>query len=96
MKPEDAERNRLWLRAIFNRIRPDNDFVDVLSIVREYFPGISDKDAGYIIWNETGWPCFWETSDWETCMRKQLQIAKDIRAEEKKNFYRRMDEQDDN
>lgn len=55
-----------------------------LEIVREYFPGASDRAAGYILWNMTGWPEYWETNDAEACMRRQLQAAKDdgVTAEE--------------
>ncbi len=28
-------------------------------IVREFFPDATDDDAGYILWNHTGYPCFW-------------------------------------
>lgn len=41
-------------------------------IVREYFPGISDGDMNVVLWEFTGWPCFWD-GDPETCLRRQLE-----------------------
>ena len=28
-------------------------------IALEYGESITDDEASYILWNETGWPCFW-------------------------------------
>lgn len=42
-----------------------------LELVREFFPDISDDDAGDILWNRTGYPCFWE-GDPVTHFRKQI------------------------
>ncbi len=47
-----------------------------VDIVREYFPSASDDDAGWLLWNVTGWPCFWD-GDPEQVMRRQLQAFKD-------------------
>lgn len=54
-----------------------------LEIVKEYFPKISDDDAGYILWNETGFPSFWSIpEDGETpeeCLRTQLKRFKEAK-----------------
>ena len=50
-------------------------------IVREYFPDADNDTINYILWEKTGFPCFWETDDAEACLRKQLQEFKDeVRA----------------
>ena len=54
---------------------------NVLEIVREYFPKTSKEEAVYILWNETGWPCFWETNDSVACLRKQLEHARKNKGE---------------
>lgn len=52
----------------------------LLDIVREYFPGASDDKAWYILWNETGYPCYWDGEP-EPSLRKQLQaLAQRVRA----------------
>ena len=48
-----------------------------LQIAREIFPEVpkgkkGDNSLGYIIWNFTGYPSFWD-GDPETCFRRQLQ-----------------------
>jgi len=47
-----------------------------IDLVREYFPNISDEDADALLWEYTGFPCFWNIpKDGETpeeCCRKQL------------------------
>lgn len=42
-----------------------------VDIVREYFPGVSNEEADGILWEFTGWPCFWEGAP-EESMREQL------------------------
>lgn len=42
-------------------------------VVREYFPGATDGQVDFILWEKTGFPSFWETDDTEACLRKQLQ-----------------------
>ena len=46
-------------------------------VVREYFPDASDENIDSILWEKTGYPCFWETDDTEACLRKQLQELKE-------------------
>ena len=43
------------------------------AIGREYLPDATDADIGFLLWNETGWPCFFD-GDPEDCLR--LQFAK--------------------
>lgn len=43
-------------------------------VVREYFPDASDDYVEYLIWNETGFPGFWN-GDPEDCFRLQLAVA---------------------
>ena len=45
-------------------------------IVREYFPEATDSEVGFIIWEKTGYPCFWESHDIEACFRKQVEEFK--------------------
>jgi hypothetical protein len=42
-----------------------------LLLVKRYFPKISDDEAGFILWNKTGFPCF---VDGERGPRKQLSV----------------------
>ncbi len=48
-----------------------------IKIAREYFPECKPGNKkgyaflGYVIWNETGWPCFFK--DGENSFREQLQ-----------------------
>lgn len=50
-------------------------------VAREYFPDESDKDLDFIIWNETGYPEFWNIGvdgyTVEECFRKQLKDAQE-------------------
>ena len=41
-------------------------------VVREYFPEATNADIDYILWEKTGFPCFWKTEDTEACLREQL------------------------
>jgi len=45
-------------------------------IVREYFPDASDDFVEFIVWEHTGFPCFWSIPEdgntVEECFRKQL------------------------
>ncbi len=45
-------------------------------IVKEYFPDATDDEVEYILWEKTGFPCFFETADIEACFRKQLEDLK--------------------
>lgn len=47
-------------------------------IVREYFPDANNDEVDFILWEKTGYPCFWETDDVEACLRKQLQEFKEV------------------
>jgi len=42
-----------------------------IEIVREYFPGASETLADWFLWNETGWPSFWQGEP-EATLREQL------------------------
>jgi len=60
----------------------------VIEIVREYFPDETDEFLDYILWEETGFPYFWNIPEDgttpEECMRKQLGVAREkIREGEK-------------
>lgn len=44
----------------------------VIEIIREYFPEVTDDEAWYILWNETGFPSFWCGESTEKCLRNQL------------------------
>ncbi|KKN63761.1 hypothetical protein LCGC14_0498650 [marine sediment metagenome] len=51
-----------------------------LELVREYFPDSNDDEAGYILWEHTGFPSFWnipkDGATPEACCRKQLKEFK--------------------
>ena len=47
-----------------------------VEIAREVFPDASDDELGYLVWNETGFPCFFDESDFEAAIKKQLQRLK--------------------
>jgi hypothetical protein len=55
----------------------------VLDVIREYVPDATEDEAGYILWNETGYPAFWNTNKYsptpEDCLR--LQLAKYVSRE---------------
>ncbi len=42
------------------------------AIVREFYPDASADDVGYLLWNETGWPCFWRDRDIAKCIREDI------------------------
>jgi len=42
------------------------------AIARQYFPDFDDDEIGWVIWNRTGYPCFWDGPDAETSFRTQL------------------------
>lgn len=48
-------------------------------VVREYFPNATDELCEFLIWEETGYPQFWNIPEDgntpEECFRKQLQAA---------------------
>lgn len=52
----------------------------VIDIAREIFPNKTESFLDYVIWNETGFPSFWNIpEDGETpeaCLRKQLNDLK--------------------
>jgi len=54
---------------------------DCGEIVKEYFPEADDDEIGYILWNETGFPEFWEIprDGWTAsqCLRTELQRLKE-------------------
>lgn len=43
-----------------------------IELVHQEIPGIDDDEAGYILWNHTGFPEFWDSNP-EECCRQQLQ-----------------------
>ena len=45
-------------------------------IVRKYFPTATDDKVDFILWEHTGYPCFWKDSDVEKCLREQLEEYK--------------------
>ena len=52
-----------------------------IELVKEYFPDATGEEAEYILWEETGFPAFWDIPrdgrTVEECCRKQLQEYKD-------------------
>lgn len=50
---------------------PFKDGKSLGEIVREYFPDIDDDQIEYIVWNRTGYPCFWK-GDPEESLRESL------------------------
>jgi len=52
----------------------------IADVVREYFPGASDDEVGFIVWEKTGFPAFWRIPEdgatGEECFRKQIQDFK--------------------
>lgn len=61
---------------------PATEFSDTpAAIVREYFPDATDGEVSYILWNHTGFPCFWH-GDPETCLRQQLEAYRNGEGEE--------------
>jgi len=52
-----------------------------VELVKEYFPSATDEQADYILWEKTGFPCFWRLGEDgatpEACCRKQLQEFRD-------------------
>lgn len=44
--------------------------------VLEYFPDASEEEVEFILWEKTGFPCFWDIpkdgNTEEECLRKQL------------------------
>ena len=53
----------------------------VEKIVKEYFPDASDEFIDYVMWEETGFPYYWniprDGDTPEECFRKQLAEAKE-------------------
>ena len=54
--------------------------MNATEIAKEYFPNHPHEFLMYIIWEETGWPEFWnipkDGNTPEECFRKQLKEAK--------------------
>jgi len=53
------------------------EMINGLDIVRQWFPTATEDEAGYILWNETGWPCFWDGDDAVACLHEQLKDLSD-------------------
>lgn len=51
---------------------------DGISLVRRIFPDISEDEAGYLLWNETGFPAFYY-GDPEVYFAAQLKEFKERR-----------------
>lgn len=51
--------------------------VDYTSIVKEYFPDVTDEEAQGILWNYTGYPDFWDGNPEAVC-REELAHLKDV------------------
>jgi hypothetical protein len=51
----------------------------VSALVRDYFPDATDADVEFILWEKTGWPCFFR-GDPVVCIREQLRKYRDARA----------------
>lgn len=50
----------------------------LLDVFLEYFPNESQDFMDEVLWDETGYPCFWH-GDPEDCLRRQLGIAAERR-----------------
>lgn len=48
--------------------------MSALDWVRYYAGPISDDEAGFILWNFTGWPCFWHRGDPVQQMKDQIKM----------------------
>lgn len=52
-----------------------------IEIVKEFFPNADDELADFILWEETGFPSFWNIPEDgntpEECVRKQLRDLKE-------------------
>lgn len=52
-----------------------------IDLVREYFPNTTNEEANDILWERTGFPCFWNIPQdgltAEECCRKQLEQLKE-------------------
>lgn len=50
--------------------------MDTYQIVREYFPNATDEFCEMLIWERTGYPCFWNIPECgktpEECFRNQV------------------------
>jgi hypothetical protein len=57
-----------------------------LDLVREVFPDATDEEAGTLLWEQTGFPSFWniprDGATPEECCRTQLERFKTLLAEE--------------
>ena len=45
------------------------------AIVRDIFPDATDEEVDGLLWNRTGYPCFWR-DDPEKCIREDLSVYK--------------------
>lgn len=61
-------------------------FADACAIATDVFSipdnGSASNLAGYLVWNHTGWPCFWHTDDAATEIRKSLEDWRDGKVDE--------------
>ena len=58
--------------------------IDFMALAHEVFPEIPHTEEGenflgYVLWNRTGYPCFWD-GDPATVCRQQLQAFRDTRG----------------
>jgi hypothetical protein len=72
--------DELIFNALNTKQEPKKEFKSVLDIAKEYFPDASEDDLWFIIWEETGYPQFWnipqDGDTPEACFRKHLQDFK--------------------
>ncbi len=45
---------------------------DGIALVRRIIPSATEEEAGYILWNETGFPGFYHGDDPESCFSSQV------------------------
>lgn len=54
--------------------------MQISDLVEEYFPNASDEFIEFVLWERTGWPCFWNIPEDgntpEECLRNQLERAR--------------------
>lgn len=46
----------------------------IYNVVLKYFPGVSYEEAMYIVWNNTGFPCFWPSGPGTNAEKFELQL----------------------
>ena len=61
---------------LINHFLPVAEGPSALQIAREYFPEATEEEIEYVIWEQTGFPSFWQIhkdgATPEECFRKQL------------------------